>query len=335
MAGNPSARAERAPRILFLTPNVEDYLADSLFHGLRTLLGDRVVDYPKSEIAYTNYGEERVTALYGRGFTLYGLLEDLPIERNNLLDRIGEGRFDAVVFADIWRRFGTFVELFPTLGHAKAVALDGHDSELVYPYAPKWARRPQWWSLPRAGRRVTYFKRELTRRSQALRFLPGFPRLRPIAFSIPEEKIIESPIVKRRDFPTHIVDGEVAQRLGRESTSYAFGREADYYRDLAEARFGITTKRAGWDCLRHYEIAANGTVPCFRNLDRKPPSCAPHGLDDGNCVSYRDYDDLMRKLVTIDDERYASLQAGALDWARANTTVRRAGEFLAALELRP
>jgi hypothetical protein len=85
--------------------------------------------------------------------------------------------------------------------------------------------------------------------------------------------------------------------------------------------------------MRHYEIAANGTVPCFRNLDRKPAQCAPHGLTEENCVPYRDYADLVRKLDAIDDERYAALQAGALAWARANTTRRRAREFLGVLGL--
>ena len=325
--------ADDAPRILFLTANVEDYLSDSLFHGLRTLLGDRVVDYPKSEIAYSTYGEERIQTLYGHGFTLYGLLPDLPIERHDLLDRIHEHLFDVVIFGDIWRRFGLFVELFPALRKTRAVALDGNDSELVYPYAPKWWRRPQWWTLPRADRRLTYFKRELTGRSRALRLLLGFPQLHPISFSIPEEKIVAEPPQKRNDFASHVVDPEVADRLGRGTTSYSFDREEDYYRDLAEARYGITTKRAGWDCMRHYEIAANGTVPCFRDLDRRPPECAPHGLTDQNCVPYRDYDDLVRKLDAIDDERYAALQAGALAWAHAHTTRRRAQEFLGVLGL--
>ena len=324
---------DEAPRILFLTANVEDYLSDSLFHGLRTVLGDRVVDYPKSEIAYSNYGKEQIRELYGHGFTLYGLLPDLPIERNKLLDRIHEGLFDVVVFGDVWRRFGMFVELFPSLKNTRAVALDGADFELVYPYNPLWWRRPQWWTLPRANRRVTYFKRELTSFSRALRFLPGCPRLHPISFSIPEEKIAAELPQKTKDFASHVVDPEIAERLGRGRTSYAFDREEDYYRDLGEARYGITTKRGGWDCLRHYEIAANGTVPCFRDLDRKPPQCAPHGLTDENSVPYHDYADLMRKLDVIDDVRYAALQAGALAWARANTTRKRAQEFLGALGL--
>ena len=93
----------------------------------------------------------------------------------------------------------------------------------------------------------------------------------------------------------------------------------------------MTVKRAGWDALRHYEIAANGAVPCFRELDRKPATCAPHGVDRTNCVVYRDAGDLLRQVAAMGDDRYAELQAGALAWARANTTVRRAQEILDAV----
>ena len=79
---------------------------------------------------------------------------------------------------------------------------------------------------------------------------------------------------RRSSSTSHIVDEEVAERMGAAS-SHVFEREADYYRDLQASRFGITTKRTGWDCLRHYEIAANGAVPCFRDLDRKPPPLRP------------------------------------------------------------
>jgi hypothetical protein len=160
------------------------------------------------------------------------------------------------------------------------------------------------------------------------RRLPFSRALQPIAFSIPEEKIVTEPPPKTKQFPTHVVDREVADRV-RASPAYAFDRESDYYDDLRASRFGVTTRRAGWDCLRHYELAASGCVVCFRDLDRKPPMCAPHGLEIGrNCLTYRDADDLLRRLDAVTDGEYEKLQAGALDWARANSTRRRAEDFL-------
>jgi hypothetical protein len=40
-------------RILMLFGDSEDYLADSLFHGLRTLLGEDAVDYPSETFSMT------------------------------------------------------------------------------------------------------------------------------------------------------------------------------------------------------------------------------------------------------------------------------------------
>jgi hypothetical protein len=331
------ARRLDPPSVLFLTSNTEDYLSDSLFHGLRTILGDRVLDFPKNEISYRSY--PRLREIYGHGFTLYGLLDDLPLDRTLVMDRARQGGFDLIVFADIWRYFGAFVELLPSLGQSRVAFLDGADHSAPYPYSPAFWRVPQWWTLPRAHTRGTYFKRELTDRTAQRRYFMAVPgrlaqglpfarSLRPIAFSIPEEKIVDAPPPKSRQFPTHIVDREVAARTGAVST-YAFERESDYYDDLRASRFGITTRRAGWDCLRHYELAASGCVLCFRDLNRKPPRSAPHGLvPRRNCLSYSDADGLFRTLDGITDDEYAALQQGALEWARANSTRRRAEAFL-------
>ena len=70
-----------------MTGNPDDYLSDSLFHGLRTLLGARVVDFPKRDISYRSY--PHVDQLYGRGFTLSGLLEDEPIDRRLVMTARG------------------------------------------------------------------------------------------------------------------------------------------------------------------------------------------------------------------------------------------------------
>jgi hypothetical protein len=216
------------------------------------------------------------------------------------------------------------------------VVLDGHDAPRPYPYSWRWWRRRCWWLIPRAHNRATYFKREITPATRwyasFLLLPPRFGRtlgIRPISFSIPAEKVLSAPPVKEKDFPAHVVDHELASRLGA-GTAHVFRDERDYYTDLQRSRFGVTTKRAGWEAMRHYEIAANGAVPCFRGLNRKPQDCAPFGLDESNCLAYRDADDLLAKVGTLTDAAYAELQAAALEWARANTTAVRARTLLAA-----
>jgi hypothetical protein len=330
------------PRVLFLSPPMQDYLADGVFHGLRELLGADAVDYPKREFMYASYPAARRPHLYGRGFSLYCLLDDIEVDRTAPLWDALHGAFDLVVFGDVTRDFGSFVQLGPDLQRAGTpmVILDGSDSPAMYPYGPRWWRRPGWWLLPRAHRRGPYYKRELTDVTGWLRSYGVVPpplsrrvplrNVRGTSFSLPASKLVplDEPAVKTKEFPAHVVDEEVARRIGA-GMGYAFEREQDYHADLRASRFGITTRKSGWDCLRHYEIAANGAVPCFRHLHRKPASCAPHGLVDGrNCIAYDGYDELAAKIARLPDDVYDRLRAGALAWAHANTTRARAAQLL-------
>jgi hypothetical protein len=52
--------------------------------------------------------------------------------------------------------------------------------------------------------------------------------------------------------------------------SYSFKVEEDYMRAYSNCKFAITMKKAGYDCLRHYEILAAGAVPYFIGIDDIP-----------------------------------------------------------------
>jgi hypothetical protein len=310
-------------RILFLADPYPDYVADGLFHGLRTLYGPSVVDYPKRQGMYA--GAE-LSSLYGKGFGFYGMLEDIPIDREHVFDR----EWDLVVAAVIWRDWVWWERAWKAFGTSvRHAVVDGGDLLWAYPYGPAWWR-PWRWFVPRAHRRATFFKRESSAVTSILagRRLP----LVPIEIAYPAEKICADVPTKTKDFPAHIVDLEVGEVLGQRLAHdrvHLFDREADYLQDLRASRFGITTKRAGWDALRHVEIAAAGAVPCFRNLERKPAGCAPHGLVDGdNCVSYRNAEDLMRRLEKLGGDDVRHLAYRALDWARTKTTVQSATRFV-------
>jgi hypothetical protein len=329
--------------ILFLHANAEDYLADSLLHGLRSVLGAEVVDVPRRDSMYNVEDQSRT---YGRGFTLYGTLPEVSVRREWAIDRALRGEFDVIVFADIWRYWGPWAQMRSRLFELRRkgvtlVAVDGHDSETMYPHGPAYWKGMRPWPLPRAHGRIAFFKRELTPLTARLRYyglLPGelaarrlARHVQPIAFSIPEDKLASGDEAKTKLLAVHVVDPEVQRLVPGTATSYAFEDEAAYIADLRGSRFGITTKRQGWDCMRHYEQAAAGCVPCFRDLHRKPASCAPHGLDETNCVPYTDPADLLRRIEAMGDEEYAALRRGALDWARRNTTKVRATAFLRAI----
>jgi hypothetical protein len=97
-----------------------------------------------------------------------------------------------------------------------------------------------------------YFKRELLD-ADAL----------PIQFAIPKEKIIAEIPMKTRQMSPH-APWEIPP-------GPRYEKEADYYRDYGQSYFARTRKKAGWDCLRHYEIMAAGALPYFERLEECPP----------------------------------------------------------------
>ena len=329
-------------RLLFLHSNVPDYLADGVFHGLREILGDQCVDFPRYDIMYSPLQTEIRKGLRGHGFTLYGLLPELP-ELAPARDRWRQeiARYDVVVIANIWRQIPLYLELSKVVPPRKLVVLDGADASECFPYATRLRSSPSAYFTP--VRQSLYFKRELLSEGESfgpLRYLPrslrrrlGIPRqVVPLSFSIPACKITRvAPDQKLKEFNRDIIDPELAESersKNMRSAFYPFEEESQYYADLQASRFGITTRRAGWDCMRHYEIAANGAVLAFRRLNQKPECCAPHGLSAECCLIYQNREDLTAQIQAMTPGRYAAMQQAGYAWAEANTTVRRAEGFL-------
>jgi hypothetical protein len=212
------------------------------------------------------------------------------------------------------------------------VILDGDDSPKIFPYFGKYWRKFPFQFLSFSFNKLLTFKREWTPKTLQYRSYLLLPKrvcnvlykqmpLCKISFSIPEVKIVRQLNNKEKLFPAHIVDIEIADKLNRHSKGYVFANEEEYYQDLRISRFGISTMRAGWDCMRHYEIAANGTVICFKDLKRKPEMCAPHDLTPGfNCISYESYGDLMLQIDNLSSDEYEKIRANSIMWVKSKTT---------------
>ncbi|EDX75251.1 hypothetical protein MC7420_2255 [Coleofasciculus chthonoplastes PCC 7420] len=337
-------------KVLFIHSNQPDYLAESLFHGLRTLLGKNCVDVPRYDSMYAPLTDRIKSKLRGNGFTLYGLLEDIPeLAEERYFWRKDLANYDLVVIGHIWWQWELVWKLLSLVDSEKIVILDGWDTPVIFPYTSGLINRP--WSYLTPVSRFKYFKRELMEGGQHYGFAKFIPHclrkqitlpqnVYPISFSIPDQKICKVSIKgKEKDFPKHIVDPEIAAQVNESffssigSDRLFFVSEEDYYNDLKKSRFGITTKRGGWDCLRHYELAANGCVLCFKNIDLKPEKCAPHGLNDSNCITYHSFKELKEKLFYISPNDYCYLQNMSYKWIKNNTTKARARDFLAACNL--
>jgi hypothetical protein len=336
-------------RVLFLHSGTQDYLAESLFHGLRSLLGAACVDVPRYDSMYRTLTAEQRLRLRGRGFTLYGLLPELPELEAARAHWEGElDLYDHVVVASVWRQWPLLLD--SRLRGRELVLVDGEDWPTVFPYTRGMLRAPR--AFLAGASRHPYFKRELFGGAAdyggLAGWLPSFlrralpkPTLLPVAFAVPAEKVRDVPgSAKTKDFPRHLVDPDLARRVAGAvgssvgSDRYVFDTEEEYRDDLGQSRFGVTTKRAGWDCLRHYELAANGCVLCFKDLDQKPATCAPHGLGRENCIIYRTPEELLARVQSLPPEEYRRMQEATRRWVGTNTTEARARQFLAALQER-
>ena len=301
-------------RVLFITSAGEDYLQDQLLYGMRQLLGQRLVDWPRKDVMYAActrpHGE-----LYGRGFTMWKHLPEVELDRETIAADLAEGRAepgDVIVFGSVRRQPDELRTWLARGRTAPKAFVDGNDSRRL--------------ALPALGR-GRYFKRERTYKRAFYTY--------PISFSIPAFKVREKlPVEKTRLFATHVQCEEayghpfVRAHCRRD---YAFLEEDSYREELATSYFAVTMKKAGWDCMRHYEIASNGCVPCFHRLDRKSRFGSPFGLVDGeNCIAFETADDLERKAAALlDSGRYDRVADGALRWSRAHTCEEVARDFLA------
>jgi len=231
----------------------------------------------------------------GHGFSLYGLLPDRMVDRSFVTQRLEAGWFDLVVLGQVWRQWGQLLDLAPWLQKVPVVLLDGDDDPRLFHRSGTRLRRYGWQPFPIRSGRCLYWKREWKGEGRQGRWC----KVQPASFAIPGVKIRPLNLESRHQrFAKHCVDPEVAMPCGLH-THYAFASEQAYYDDLAQSRYAITTKRGGWDCLRHYEIAAAGALLCFRQLEMKPRDCAPHGLQPWlNCLSYRDWPDLRKQCLS-------------------------------------
>lgn len=328
---------QKNKKVLYFCLEHYDYLADSFLIGLKQQSNLIVYEYGSNKSIYkTNVVLEQE---HGKGFTIGKIIDETS--RVSYCQDIPLESIDLFVFSSILHQAKLAKKFSFYLNFKNTVILDGGDKTAIYPYYGGIIKKLDFNFLLFFHHHFLYFKREWDQENSFFlklnTVLPSFIKknivlsrnIRKISFSIPKEKIIEFLPKKTKLFPKHIVDEDVAKNVIGSHTSYAFDREETYYADLQASKFGITTKRSGWDCMRHYEIAANGAVICFKDLDKKPETCAPHGLIDAfNCIIYRDFADLMFKLSKITEIEYNILQKNSLTWINLNTCSNKVLEIL-------
>ena len=217
-----------------------DYLGDLTLHGFRELYGEDVIDYPGSWHLYKDEAEKRKInkdIIWGRGFTYTNILDNFDnINREDIKNKIKSNYFELIVYGSI-RRSDLFLDIAVN-SKSKIIFIDGHDDTYI---EKKFLKHG------------LYFKRE---------YIETTKNVEPINLSVPKSKILKSIDIK----PIHLV----APLIPGKSKTYIYKNEEDYYKMYQKSIFGITYKKTGWDCMRHYEILMNGCLPLFLDIENCP-----------------------------------------------------------------
>ena len=95
--------------------------------------------------------------------------------------------------------------------------------------------------------------------------------IHPLPYCIPDDCILskeqhENILKEKRKI--NLVSNIVPN--GTRQYHFGHSEEKEYNLEYRNSWFAHTQKKGGWDCLRHYEIMANGCIPLFENLENCP-----------------------------------------------------------------
>jgi hypothetical protein len=312
-------------KILFITTidkkSQGDYLELTVINGMRKLLGENFIEFPKKKIMYHDFSESSKSELHGKGFTmLRNPIHD--VDRTKVLEQ----KYDAIIYGSghiIGEEI--CIDDYDKLANGNVWVLDGHDlfgeARVKKEFEGKEIIGNQF---------KKSFKRELVFKEESVF---------PTGYGIPEEIIMPINLSKKKKlfqstYPKH-ANFEKATDLAGSREHHVFDKEVDYYEDMASSWFGLTSIKGGWDSLRHYEILASGSLLLFRDYENKPEFCSPQKLP---CFSYSnktELDYLLNNLIedNTPSKEYINMLNEQRKWLIENgTTVARAKNILQVIE---
>jgi len=264
---------------------LNDYLNDLLFYGFTELEGVEIVDStPIIHLYKENKSKIPVQNLWGYGFTSTFLIDKDTIDRNNIEEKIKDKYFDLVVYGSVKRCLDYYDLVSSIYSSDKIIMIDGDDFVDVNPLSSKHP----------------YFKRELLDN-----------KLIPIHFAIPECKITNTKLTKTQEYAS-IIPGQ---------GGYKFSVEQDYYNDYNKSYYGVTMKKAGWDCMRHYEILANHCIPYFTDLQECPKMTLTN-LPKELLLESKELAD------NFDEQKYFSILDEVFEYTKNNLTTKNLAKYV-------
>lgn len=145
--------------------------------------------------------------------------------------------------------------------------------------------------------------------------------LYPITFSIPEEKITSKDQILCKD-------KIISSLIPGDTSTYIYNTEEEYYNEYKRSYFANTRNKAGWDCMRHYEIMANGCIPYFPNIEECPPKTM-HILPKKLMIEANTlYKECMSGMNDNNTEKCRKLSQQFLEYTRNNLTTTCIAKYI-------
>lgn len=236
-------------KVLFINNFAQpDYLSNMLYIGLAGLDNVTIYTYasPFHLIRGIGWDDKFINNIKWEGivkipgFTVCGKVERGPIIdfSQEIKFKIENNFYDKIIFSSIWRD-QTFLDI-ATKCYKKRdlIFIDGDDHNLIEN------------SVVNKG---IYFKRELYEYTK---------NIYPVSMAIPDSMLCTENILNKGQMFATVYPGK--------PETYIFKTEKEYYNDYLKSYYGITFKKGGWDCMRHYEILCNKCIPYFIDLENCP-----------------------------------------------------------------
>ena len=299
-------------RILFITHPLPNYVPDLLLQGLRKLLGEAVVDYPRKDCLYDGIlGQSYLSPVPGL------MPGDAAVDRDDLDARLAARAFD-LVLCDA----RAFVEYFPRLRrHSVPLALiDGEDSpQPITAAGPYIILRRETdgcdLSIPTPMAMPTEVIDWIDRHA-------GEPKRHSVGF-----------LGSRSDPARAKLLGELARLFPDalfqcwDTNARGFGRD-DYYRALQSCRVVVSLPGAGYDTFRYWEHAACNAAHAAQRMPLLIPKDFREGVEIVRFATVRELAYGIERILDLEGcwQGYA---ARSRAWLLAHhTTERRALQTL-------
>lgn len=310
----------RTPRVLFITHPSPHYGLDLLFDGLCRSLGpSQVIEWPHKP------------ALHGAPMQTLGHYPcafDWPATETNLevlLEDLRNGGFDLAIHGDTETNLpaDTVMSLLRSAQQAGTPIVHVDAMDECVDMQPHLAT-----ALPGIDF-LLYFKRETAQ------FMDYGPRTLPLPFSYSTVKVHPHGSPRTRDFFWAGNDQFGFRRLYIDHLRKRFGPcidlsypPADYARELAASRIGVSLFGKGFDTVRYWELPAHGCLL----LSQRLPIVVPHNFVDGESAVYfesiKDLDEKLDFYLAHPDEAERIARAGEARFLKHHTSEARARQFL-------